>query len=169
MSLNFILLPAAGGRIGAEVIRAGELPLLLNSCSTIESRHCTLPEQHSRTDRLAEAVVNRTEGGNVGELAPPLICYAAAWARERSPPFPVVPCCLWQAREITFSLTKCNTQDVHATAPAACGSQGSWPPSLPAIVLGSFQNVCSWCLISIHRHYLYYLTLFKFIGFYFMV
>lgn len=39
-----------GEGVRPEVIRVQELPLLPISCSTEESRHCTLPGQHYRVD-----------------------------------------------------------------------------------------------------------------------
>lgn len=52
------------------------------------------PQSHP----VAGSMVNLPEKVSVGELAPPLICHAVAWVRERSPH--LHPHRLWQVGEL---------------------------------------------------------------------
>lgn len=76
--------PAAGGSPGPGVMTAGELSLSLTRCSTQKAGPA--PCQGSTVEM---SLVGR--GVGVGKLAPPAVCCAVAWARERCPNFYPLP------------------------------------------------------------------------------
>lgn len=101
----------------ALVMRAGELAVPLISCSTLESRLCTSPGQHSKVD-TGRRGHGKTGPEGMKELTVPLVCHVVAWARERCP---LTPCHLWLAEELA---PRPSEQESWSSSAAALGEAG---------------------------------------------
>lgn len=86
------------GRDDPEVIREGELTLLLTSCNTRKSKPCTSHLSSIVELALDVEVVGEPTGVSVEKLALPIVCYAATSVREKPSP-------------LSFALTICSGKE----------------------------------------------------------